>query len=582
MPNLLAMSFEGELAPSFDLSCLRPGGKPPDGWGLGFYPGGEPSAQVLKEAAPQQGSIRGELVRAWEHLEASSFVLHMRKAKWGKNCDANTQPFLRSHGGRDFIVAHGGSLKSRLGLSENPAFEPVGATDTELVFCELLNRFAKIGAKSIGDLPTETLLDWFDELNELGDLSLVLTDGRDLVAYADRNAESHLHLWHLVPPYGDVVFGDADLSVDLTSRGMSSRKGVIVSSDPLVAVAHGDPGRVRAVPSWRTLAPGQMVVVRQGALRTELDAKAKSTRPSASRMAVARPLSAPPKSFSVRHRTVYRYQKPVERSTHVLRLAPMHDRLQRLASHHLHVSVDGVSREFDDVFGNRVRVVRIDTPFTELAIEARSEVEVTDTDPFSFAAIRERSTIPLVWMPWQHHMLQPFLLPPELPESQLRELAQYAMTFVERNDYDLLDTLLDLNTTLFKEYAYRQGETTLQTSPFDVYTSRKGVCQDFTNLFMCLARLLGVPARYVCGYVFTGPKHANVRMGEASHAWTQVYLPEVGWRGFDPTNGTVTQTDHVRVAVGRNYVDATPTSGTLWVGGEGETLDVDVRVELRD
>src|SRR6516225_3775748 len=76
MPNLLAMSFEGALAPSFDLRCLHPGRKPPDGWGIGYYPGGEPSATVLKEPAPPVGSIRSELVKAWEHLESSLFHPH--------------------------------------------------------------------------------------------------------------------------------------------------------------------------------------------------------------------------------------------------------------------------------------------------------------------------------------------------------------------------------------------------------------------------------------------------------------------------------------------------------------------------
>jgi transglutaminase-like putative cysteine protease len=66
---------------------------------------------------------------------------------------------------------------------------------------------------------------------------------------------------------------------------------------------------------------------------------------------------------------------------------------------------------------------------------------------------------------------------------------------------------------------------------------------------------------------------------EASHAWVQLYLPEVGWKGFDPTNGILTQTEHIRVAVGRNYVDATPTSGTIYVGGGPEILEVDVRVD---
>jgi transglutaminase-like putative cysteine protease len=153
------------------------------------------------------------------------------------------------------------------------------------------------------------------------------------------------------------------------------------------------------------------------------------------------------------------------------------------------------------------------------------------------------------------------------------------MHFAARNDGDLLDTLLDLNDSIHREYVYSRGATTLGTTAFDVYTTRRGVCQDFANLFICLARLMGVPARYVCGYLFTGPKDPNRQQAEASHAWVQVYLPEVGWRGLDPTNGIATRTGHVRVAVGRNYVDATPTSGTIYLGGGRESLAVEVRVE---
>jgi transglutaminase-like putative cysteine protease len=105
------------------------------------------------------------------------------------------------------------------------------------------------------------------------------------------------------------------------------------------------------------------------------------------------------------------------------------------------------------------------------------------------------------------------------------------------------------------------------------------VCQDFTNLMICLARLLGVPARYVCGYIYTGPKNPYRVQSEASHAWVQLYMPEAGWRGFDPTNGVLTQTEHIRVAVGRNYRDATPTSGTIYVGGGTETMEANVTVE---
>ena len=125
--------------------------------------------------------------------------------------------------------------------------------------------------------------------------------------------------------------------------------------------------------------------------------------------------------------------------------------------------------------------------------------------------------------------------------SELTELTEYAMSFVKRNDFDLLDTLLDINQTIFNEYTYRQGSTTVFTTPFEVYANRRGVCQDFTNLFICLARLLGVPARYVCGYIFTGPKNPNQVQSEASHAWCTV--PARGrLEGLRPNNGILTQT----------------------------------------
>src|SRR3954468_15847853 len=197
MPNLLAMSFEGELAPCFDLRCLHAGKKLPDGWGIGYYPGGEPSASVLKEPAPPQGSIRSELVKAWEHLESSIFVLHIRAATWGSISDANTQPFSRSFGGRDFLIAHSGSLKARLDPIPDPRFEPVGSTDTELVFCKLLSFMAEEGARSLGEMDPEKLRGWFDQMNVHGSLTTVLTDGHDLVVYADKFDEGHIHLWRV-------------------------------------------------------------------------------------------------------------------------------------------------------------------------------------------------------------------------------------------------------------------------------------------------------------------------------------------------------------------------------------------------
>ncbi|HTQ47091.1 MAG TPA: class II glutamine amidotransferase [Polyangiaceae bacterium] len=579
MPNLLAMCFEGELAPSFDMRCLQAGQSLPDGWGIGYYPAGEPCASVLKEPSPSRGSIRGELVKAWEHLESSLFVLHIRAATWGPNTDANTQPFVRGWAGREWMFGHAGSLTSKLEEPLEPPFEPVGATDTELVFCTLLSRIAKRGWRSLADADPEELHRWLLELNDRGSLDLVLCDGRDLLAYADRFGHERLQLAELLPPYNGLVFGDDDVRIDLTRRGSKPRKGCVISSSPLAA-------EVLTVLSWRRLEQGEFLLLRQGAVtfravpRPPSAPAARATHLQPTRAERRHAARKPATRITTVHRTSYRYLHPVERSTHLMRLFPMHDRLQRLVHAEVESSVEGRSHDFDDVFGNRARRLVIETPYRELTITGRTIVEALDSDPLGFDLRHVRSAVPLVWMPWQRHMLQPYLNPPELPESELLELLDYAMRFVARNDGNVLDTLLDLNDTIYREYKYFPGATTLGTTAFDVYAKRRGVCQDFTNLFICLARLIGVPARYVCGYLFTGPKDPNKRMAEASHAWVQVYLPDVGWRGLDPTNGVVTSTHHVRLAVGRNYLDATPTSGTLYLGGGGETLEVDVQVSV--
>jgi predicted glutamine amidotransferase len=235
LPNLLAMSFEGALSPSFDLRCLKKGRDLPDGWGMGYYPGGEPSATVLKEPAPPPGGIRSELVRTWDHVASSVFLLHIRAARWGSVSDANTQPFCRSWGRRDWMFTHSGSLDQRLEPGPSPTFEPVGSTDTETIFCELMNRIADARWKRLRDVDPRTLHGWFDSLDQLGVLTCAVTDGSDIVVYVDRNHEQPAYIWEILPPYEHVIFGDDDLQVDLTRRDAKARKGVIIASNPLDA-----------------------------------------------------------------------------------------------------------------------------------------------------------------------------------------------------------------------------------------------------------------------------------------------------------------------------------------------------------
>lgn len=577
MPNLLAMSFEGLLAPSITLH-RDPSEKPetrPDGWGIGYYGRGENSATLSREATPPSQHRHDSTPDL--DLASSLFLVQVRWARWGSEDSlANTQPFQRSWRGRDWLFAHGGSLDHRIEVAGERLFEPVGSTDSELLFCELLNSIAERRWRNLGYADFNLVHQWFSEFNELGTASAVLTDGRDLVVYADRSEP--LYLWRLDPPHGSLGFRGRHLDIDLATHGVPALKGIVVASSQLET---GDGCKA----NLEQIAPGSLLVIREGVIRHRVEPAPRTGNGPATTLLVrgpvmTRPRVAPVRTFEVRHETVYTYDKPVEHSTHMLRLTPVQDRMQRLLAHELELSVDCRERLFEDVFGNQVRKLLVEASFSELRILAKSTVRVLETDPLSYRPLHAKTSIPLVWMPWQRHMLTPYLLPPELPETQLLELIDYAHGFVRRNDYDLLDTLLDINATIFSDYEYVPGATNLYTTAWQVYEQRRGVCQDFTNLFICLARLLGVPARYVCGYIYTGPKNPNQIQSEASHAWVELYLPEVGWKGFDPTNGILTQTEHVRVAVGRNYIDATPTSGTIFVGGSGERLWASVRVDL--
>ncbi|HWA97544.1 MAG TPA: transglutaminase family protein, partial [Pirellulales bacterium] len=220
-------------------------------------------------------------------------------------------------------------------------------------------------------------------------------------------------------------------------------------------------------------------------------------------------MNNPYRRLSVRHTTRMTYDQPVAHSTHQLRLLPMTDRRQRVLDYDLEISLPFNPIQFEDVFGNHVTKFDINQPYTELTITSRATVELINEDPFAFASVPIRPSFPLVWMPWQRLMLNPYLQPLELPETQLHELVAYGMSIVEQNNRDLMETLFALNLHLHSDFQYCPGSTNVFTTPFDFFVNKRGVCQDYANLFVCIARMLGIPARYVCGYIHTGNHGAN-------------------------------------------------------------------------
>ena len=633
--DLLAISFDSPASPTIHFKK----GNRPDGWGFAWYPRDGVGASVLKDPHVEYDMAVATAVQRWDRFRSSVFVCHSGTHRGRSFTD--THPFVRSHAGRDWIFAHNGDLGRNLSVSlpldERLGFEPVGHTDSEHALCWLMGQVRAQGARSFADIGWQTIRAWLHELNRLGTLNLVWSDGLHLVAYHDQNGFNELHhLRRLPPPTSEKLESDL-LELDLSNSLDENRTSTIISTRPL----SGEP--------WSRFVPGEMRVISRGHVietgetipppppqrafdthsssQVDPEASQVGTRTQTSQVDAgmsqvgkgevgkgagqrgaqmqrggarlagscpdpgsrARAMPAPglpalgkkvsSHTYEVTHETIYRYETAVETSSHTVRLQPVRDLTQDVLEYKLEISPPGQAFSYEDVFGNHVLSFQINQPYTELWVRAHSKVQIFHVDTHS--ALRT-TNIPLVWMPWQRQMMNPFLLPPELPETELRELSGFAMSFAARREYDLLESLIDLNEALHRDFKYIAGATTLETSPFDVFQERRGVCQDFANLFVCLARLLGVPARYRVGYIHTGATYHNQIQSEASHAWAEVYLPSVGWRGFDPTNGCLVDLDHIRVASGRNYRDATPTAGTLYAGGHGEKLEVSVSVKRID
>ncbi|MGH0037910.1 MAG: class II glutamine amidotransferase [Myxococcota bacterium] len=597
----VALSFDGQASPTPALRGEVEGRPAPLAatWGLGWYQDNQRAADVLRDPDLPQGTALSGFVERWGQVRSSLFIGHTHGLEPNEGRD-DAQPYVKSYAGRQWIFTSAGRLDPDLeaALPLDDAFDiaPVGSSPAEYVFSWILARVRNAAARTIGDLGWTRLHDLLRQLNEFGATSFLLADGIDLVGYRDASEKVPLHWARLIPPHETPRLDGITFSIDFGGPMDVSRTVLALSTFPMRGAR------------WTPMEPGELRVVRRGACvwsshpsgmeehflfsladrarQTSVGAPTmmQATREQQQCSAAVVPEPADQgveeeATLSIVHQTIYRYDHPVERSSHRFCLHPVRDERQSILEHSLDISVDGIRRDFEDVFGNRATVFEVSTPYQEMVITSRSTLRVTGVLPSHLKSPLRRDQIPLVWMPWQRQMMQAYLMPPELPEPELRELSEFAMSFVERCDYDLVETLLDLNRTIYRDFTYVPGSTTVGTTPFQVYAQRRGVCQDFANVLICVARLLGVPARYRVGYIHTGASYENKIQSEASHAWAEVYLPWTGWFGFDPTNGCLAGTDHARIACGRQFRDAAPTSGTIYRGGGFENLTVDVRVE---
>lgn len=273
------------------------------------------------------------------------------------------------------------------------------------------------------------------------------------------------------------------------------------------------------------------------------------------------------------HDTVFHYDAMVTESIMEVRLRPRDDEQQRCQQFNLSITPKTVVHEFVDSLGNHIHHFDVPAPHQSLLVRAESVVEVWIPNPRpttlpinSWQTLDALRTTPLLDM----------LLPSTFAVASsflLVFMQQYAFT----RESDPLTTIDRIARTLYETITYTPQSTSVD-SPIDVVLEqRKGVCQDIAHVMIAICRQLGIPARYVSGYLYHRRDDNDRSHADATHAWVETWIPTIGWVGIDPTNNIWTGERHIRMAIGRDYADVPPTRG-VYRGNASERLEVAVNV----
>jgi transglutaminase-like putative cysteine protease len=255
---------------------------------------------------------------------------------------------------------------------------------------------------------------------------------------------------------------------------------------------------------------------------------------------------------------VYRYSEPAIYSIQYLRLIPRRDNRQRVVAWHL--GVPAHTSESQDAYGNTVRVLVMDRSHEEIAIDVDGVVDTGEAG--DGPRENEGPLNPLVFLRET---------PLTAADATLQDFAKQYASLVAS---DLPSALHEMMNGILRAVRYQQGTTNVQTAASAVFAQGAGVCQDHSHVFIACCRALGVPARYVSGYLYS---EGDPTLQAASHAWAEAWVEGLGWLSFDVANSQSTGFAHLRLAIGRDYLDACPIRGVRFGGGE-EAMDVHVRV----
>jgi transglutaminase-like putative cysteine protease len=285
--------------------------------------------------------------------------------------------------------------------------------------------------------------------------------------------------------------------------------------------------------------------------------------------------------YRVRHITVYDYEDPVSVSHHVLRLTPRDLTRQRCSGSRIAIAPSPQSfTTRTDFFGNVLTFFTLREPHGRLTVEASSELEVQNAGARDFSRSPRWETVP---GSLQGHCSVDVLDAYQFVFDSERVSANPELAGYARDSFlpgrPLLEAVRDLTRRIYQDFRFDTKATEVTTPVETFFEKRRGVCQDFAHLEIACLRSLGLPARYVSGYLRTIPAPGCARLegADASHAWCSAWCPDAGWVDFDPTNDCVPTDGHVTLAWGRDYNDVCPIHGVL-LGGARHTLHVGVDV----
>jgi transglutaminase-like putative cysteine protease len=288
-----------------------------------------------------------------------------------------------------------------------------------------------------------------------------------------------------------------------------------------------------------------------------------------------------PRRYEVRHRTTYTYDGSVESCYERGFLRPRETPTQQVVSNELHVSPEPhLVSDHVDHFGNRSFYVEIRTRHSTLEVTKTSVLDVAwpQVDLAALDRWTVASAAAAVLAETDPVERASYLLPSPLVDSS-PELLDYLRATI-RPDQPLGEALTALTHRIHRDFTYRPGATTVRTTLPELLELRAGVCQDFTHLMLGCLRALGLPARYVSGYLETTPPPGQERLegADASHAWASVLTPTGEWIDLDPTNDHPADSRYVVTAWGRDFRDVSPLKGVVFTEAASSSLEVAVDV----